>query len=158
MEPFSAAVGTAASVLGIIDVIARSVSSLQTLNQRFKGANLAVVNLLCQLNAVKAALSQIQAWMNETLLDYQLRIDLDDSLMSCRLLIRQLDSQISKIEWTESNGVADLSLESKVRTALQGGGAEEILTRLDRQTNALNFLLLAFNWSVKAGGRGKPPC
>src|SRR5690349_18540885 len=119
MDPVSA-IGLVGTVVGIVDVIGRSILSLNDLRKRLTEADLTVTLLIGQLNTVKAALNQVQSWMNESLLEdsnhYQLLLDLESSLNSCRLLIGLIDSQISKLEWSEKDA---LKFESKARIVLE---------------------------------------
>lgn len=52
-------IGAVASVSSIVDLLGKTVSTLQTLHSRWKGADFAFINLIAQLIALKAALSRL---------------------------------------------------------------------------------------------------
>ncbi|KIW66188.1 hypothetical protein PV04_08389 [Phialophora macrospora] len=139
------AIGVVGSLLGIIDVATRCISSLANLRKRFKELNLTIETLAGQLITVKAALSQIDLLIAESLSQdeqhYQLTLDLSGAIGCCNLLLRLLDEQISGLQYSDTDEVTFLS---KVNLMLESKGTEECLTRLDRQTNALNLLITAF--------------
>ena len=91
-------VSVAASVIGIVDVITRSVNSLLDLQTRFKKADLTVSLLIGQLSTLKAALNQISEWITTSLITvpqhHQLVMDLTVSLKSCKFLILLLDERM----------------------------------------------------------------
>lgn len=143
MEAF----GVAGTVISIVDIIARSVLTLHDLRRRTNEAEVTVSILISQLSTIRAALDQIHRWTDECLQDdmshYQLIIDLGTSLDSCKLLISLIDSQLSKLEWKESD---QLSFESKIRVVLNEQSTRDCLTYLNHQISALNLLLTAFKW------------
>lgn len=137
-------VGLVGAVLGIIDVTTRCISSLTEIRQRFSSANVTVELLSGQLVTVKAALGQIHDLINESIDDehhYQLTLDLSVGINCCNLLIRVLEEQITKLQYSDAD---ELSFNSKVVLLLESKGTEECLARLDRQINALNLLITAF--------------
>jgi hypothetical protein len=140
------AIGVVGSILGIIDVATRCISSLADLRKRFKESNLTIETLSGQLVTVKAALSQINLLIAESLSQdeqhYQLTLDLSAAIGCCNLLLRLLDEQIARLQYSDTDEVTFIS---KVNLMLESKGTEECLTRLDRQTNALNLLITAFN-------------
>lgn len=140
-------IGAAGAILGIIDVATRSISTLLDVKKRFKEANLTLELLSSQLLTVKAALEQIHAIINETLRGdeqhYSLIMSMDSTIKCCNLLIRLLDENIAKLEYSENDA---LSFENRVRLVLDSKGIEECQSRLDRQINALNLILTAFQW------------
>jgi hypothetical protein len=58
MDPLSA-ISLADSVVGIVDVVSRTIKSLHNLSEPWKEADFAVTLLIAQLSALKAALNQI---------------------------------------------------------------------------------------------------
>lgn len=145
MDPVSA-IGLASSLLGIIDVAARSISALRALQQRWKVADLTISLLISQLTTLKATLNQIKEWISTSLNSiqhYQLVIDLGASLESCETLLLFIDGQLSHLDFNDSN---DLSIESKIKVALQDKAVKECATHLVNQSTALNLLLTALNW------------
>lgn len=140
-------VGTAGAIVGIIGVITRTLSALADIGRRFRGARTTVKLLSGQLVAVRTALNQIYAFMNDDLLTdephYQLILDLDDVVECCELLVGMLDDQISKLEL---DGEDHIKLSSKIKLALEDQGTKECLTRLHWQVSALTLILTAFRW------------
>lgn len=145
MDPISA-IGLASSILGIVDVATRSISALRALQQRWKTADLTISLLISQLSTLKAALSQIEGWILTSLnavQHYQLVMDLGASLESCETLLLFIDGQLSYLAWNDSNA---LSLESRIKAALQDKTVKECATHLANQSTALSLLLTAMNW------------
>lgn len=145
MDPVSA-IGLAGSIVGIIDVATRTISALRALQQRWRVADLTISLLISQLTTLRAALNQIEEWISASLNPiehYQLVMDLEASLESCETLLLFIDGQLSHLDWKDSNG---LSIESKMRVALQDKVVKECATHLANQSTALNLLLTALNW------------
>lgn len=146
MEPLSI-VGTASSIVSIIDIATRCISSLRALQQRWVGADWTVNLLVGQLVTVKAALDQIREWSDTNLSKepqhHQLVMDLDTSLESCRLLISVIDSHVSGLEWDEANA---LTFGSKAKAVWKDQSTQDCVNHLHHQTVALNLLLTALNW------------
>ncbi|ETI25308.1 hypothetical protein G647_02080 [Cladophialophora carrionii CBS 160.54] len=115
------------------------------MRQRFKESNLTIETLSGQLITVRAALSQINLLIVESLSrdeqHYQLTLDLSAAIGCCNLLLRLLDEQLAKLQYNDTDEVTFLS---KVNLMLESKGTEDCLTRLDRQINALNLLVTAF--------------
>ena len=145
MDPVSA-IGLAGSIVGIIDVAARSISALRALQQRWKVADLTISLLISQLTTLRAALNQIKEWISTSLdasYHYQLVMDLGASLESCETLLLFIDGQLTQLDWDDSN---TLSFESKIKAVLQDKTVRECATHLANQSTALNLLLTALNW------------
>lgn len=146
MEPVSI-VGLANALLGTLDIIGRSVLSLNALRNRLKGADLTVTLLIGQLTTVNAALNQIHLWLDECSSDdanhYQLAIDLEIPLHGCHLLVGTIDDQISKLKWDEQD---ELKFFSRARVVLEDTSTEDYLVHLGNLVNCLNLLLSIFKW------------
>jgi hypothetical protein len=134
-------------VVGIVDVISRTIKSLQALRERWETADLTITLLIAQLSTLKAALNQVAKWISSSLAGvpqhHQLIIDLDLSLSSCNALISLMDRRISELDWNEAS---DLSFRSKVLVVLEDKATKDCQNHLNNQANALNLLLTAFNW------------
>ena len=145
MDLVSAA-GLAGSVIGLIDVAARSISALRTLQQRWKAADLTINLLISQLMTLRAALNQVEEWITASPNadhHYQLIIDLGASLESCEILLSFIDGKLNELDWSDNN---ILSFESKIKIALQNAAVKECATYLANQSTALNLLLTVINW------------
>lgn len=145
MDPVSV-IGLASSVIGIIDVATKSISALRALRQRWQTADLTISLLISQLTTIKAALSQIEAWISNnlnTIQHYQLVMDLQASLQSCEALLLFIDGQLSYCDWNDNNALYPTS---KIKAVLQDKIVKECATHLGNQSTALNLLLTALNW------------
>ena len=145
MDPVSV-VGLAGSVIGIIDVATKSISALRSLRQRWQTADLTISLLISQLTTIKAALSQIEAWISNslnTIQHYQLVMDLQASLESCRVLLLFIDGQLSYFDLDNNN---TLYSTSKIKAVLHDKTITDCATHLANQSTALNLLLTALNW------------
>ena len=145
MDPVSV-LGLAGSIVGIVEVAARSISALRALQQRWKTADLTINILISQLTTLKAALSQIKEWISNSLSaiqHYQLVMDLGASLESCDTLLLFIDGQLSHLNWNDSNA---LDFDSKIKAVLQDKKVQECANHLANQSAALNLLLTALSW------------
>ena len=146
MEPLSI-LGAAGSIVNVIDVAARCISSLHSLQQRWKDADMAVTFMMGQISTLKVALEQISQWMEngtDTLaLHKQLLLDLDLALHSSRISITFIDDHITTLMRNQYN---ELTFKSKARAMAQNTTVQECAKHLNSQTVALNLLLTALNW------------
>ncbi|KAL8712899.1 MAG: hypothetical protein Q9225_006861 [Loekoesia sp. 1 TL-2023] len=145
MDP-ATIIGTTAAIVGIVDVVARSISTLRGIRSRWEAINLEISNLITQLNSLKAALNKISEWISSDLMDvpqhYQLVIDLDEAIVCCRVLVKSINDQI---EHLSRNEVGSLDLPSKIQVFLRSDTFAEFQKFIDRQIGALNLLLIACN-------------
>lgn len=146
MDPVTI-LGTAGAVLSIIDVLSRTLKSLRDLHNTWKDADLTIVNLMSQLIALRAALRMISEWMSLDLAHvpqhHQLVMDLEDSVTSCRMLVKTMDDQLSNLDRTCNNA---LDIGSKIRLVFETKASQDFQTFIGRQTSALTLLLTACNW------------
>ena len=146
MDPISIA-GLGASVLGIVDVITKSIKVLRELQVQWKAADWTAKSLIGQLITLRTALNQIQAWMSSSLASepqhYQLVADLSESLECCRALVTFMHEQLSRLSWTDAH---ELTLASKARAIFHDGEAKECAVHLNHQASALTLLLTTLNW------------
>jgi hypothetical protein len=143
MDPITI-IGTASSVASIVEVIAKTIGSLRALHDRWNGADLTILNLISQLSALRAALNKISEWITSDLSSnpqhHQLVIDLEDSVACCSMLIKFMDTQLSKLDWTAES---TLDLGSRIRVVFEDKGSKEFQINIQRQTSALTLLLAA---------------
>jgi hypothetical protein len=139
-------VGTAGAVLGIIDVLAKTIRSLQDLRAQWKLIDTVVLTFELQLTSLNTALKQIKQWMDASLEDphYQLAIDLDRCLSHCELLVAIISAEIDTLKEAE----AGQSAASKVALLFKTQGMSEVQKMIDHVTNALGLLLSACNRHV----------
>ena len=146
MDPVSV-VGVAGSIVTIVGVISGSLQSLLDLQGRYKKANLSVSLLIGQLSTLKAALNQISAWINTSLVNVtqheQLVLDLTTSLDGSELLILLLNERLNSLKRSSTT-----SLDTLGKGQLLWGekDMQEYLNQLDNQISALNLLLTALQW------------
>ena len=144
MDPISV-VGLAASLVTIVDMVAKSINSLHTLRTRYSNADLTIRLLIGQLGTLKAALNQISEWITSSLIDVprheQLVLDLMNSIEGCEVLLSLLNDNISSLRKNEN-----LSVLVKARLVRRENILHEYLSLLDNQVNALNLFLTALQW------------
>ncbi|KAI1343214.1 G-protein alpha subunit-domain-containing protein [Xylariaceae sp. FL0016] len=150
MDPASA-VGLASAVVGIGDVITKSLKSLLDLESRFQDADLKIMDLVGQLSTLKAALNHVSwfAYGSPVTPSHRLLIDdLSVTLRCCEEVVAILDDRIQTAKKHESSGVTD----SGGNVAWwEESTADEYMGFLDNQITALNLLLTAFQWLVLTG-------
>ena len=139
--------GTAGALANIIDAVYRSIRVLRDLNDRWKGADLMVMNLITQLVALKAALSKIEEWMSSLLgweeHHYQLVMDIGESIGCCRILVKSMEDQLATLTCNEHN---TLDLQSRLQVVFADKAGRDFQKYIKRQTSALTLLLVACNW------------
>jgi guanine nucleotide-binding protein G(i) subunit alpha len=137
-------IGNAASVVNIVDVLARTISAVRELLLQWEDAEFTCLNLLAQLTALKAALTKIEEWRVSEIAEahHQLTMDLDDSVACCRILVRRLDTLLSGLPL---NPDGTLNLSAKTKILFRSGSMDDLQKLIERQTNALILLLTACN-------------
>jgi guanine nucleotide-binding protein G(i) subunit alpha len=147
VEPLTI-IGTAAAVVGIIESIAKALSTLHDLRGQWKQADLRLVNLEVQLLALKTALGKIGEWLKPGLDEVQdpcheLVLTVGTVIQCCNMLATMLDAEVSEFS---RNTDSSLDAQSRMKFLSKNGTLEELQTMVDRQTNALTLLLTACNW------------
>lgn len=135
MDPVLA-IGLEGSVVGIVDLLAKSVNFLLDLQTKYQHPDLTVSLLIRQLSTLKAALNQICEWITSSPVAVpqheQLVLDLTVSIEGCKVLVSALDDRINSLDRTqflwEENGTTDY------------------LNHLSNQISVLNLLLTALQW------------
>lgn len=141
-------IGTASAVVGIIESIAKALSTLHDLRGQWKQADLTLVNLEVQLLALKTALGKIEEWLKPRLEEeqdscHELVLTVGTVIQCCGMLAAMLDAEVSEFSRNADNL---LDTQSRVKFLSKNGTLEELQTMVDRQTNALTLLLTACNW------------
>lgn len=146
MDPASA-IALASSVIGIVDVLTKSVTSLLHLQTKYKQADLTVSLLIGQLSTLKAALNQISEWITSSLdavpQHEQLVSDLTISINGCKVLVLALDDRIKSFD---RNAAHSLSALGKAQLLWDENGTTIYVNHLSNQISALNLLLTALQW------------
>lgn len=143
MDPITA-VSTVGAVVGIIDVITKSISGLREVGARYKDAEFTVAALVSQLVTLRAALTKIREWMDSQPVEshYQLVLDLGDTLSFCGILTDKLESEVLRCN-RSPRGL--LKAQSKLKFAVGGKSIEDLQNMVLHQTNALNLVVAAYN-------------
>jgi guanine nucleotide-binding protein G(i) subunit alpha len=141
-------VGTAASIAGIVEALAKTVSTLHELHSRWKQADFIFINLIAQLTALKAALGKLEEWMASDLdksqdPHHQLVMDLEVSVTCCWMLFHKMDSEVSELYRNADN---TLDSQSKLKLLVKNGTLEGLQKMVEQQTGALTLLLTVCNW------------
>ena len=127
----------------------KTINKLRDIHDRWKDADLTIINLISQLTSLRAALNKISEWISSDLADipqhHQLVMDLEDSVTCCWTLIKLMDNQVSKLNWTVED---DLDIGSRLKVVLEDKASKEFQRFIKRQTSALVLLLTACNWWV----------
>lgn len=147
MDPVSA-IGLVGSVLGIVDIITKSVAYLSSLQSRYKVADLKVSLLIGQLSTLKAALDQVAALINsrpDVPRDNKLVNDLSVALTCVEAVIFAVDDRLSDLERNGNYGLTSLS---KAGFVWDEQTMNDYLSLLNNQVNALNLFLTALQWLV----------
>jgi guanine nucleotide-binding protein G(i) subunit alpha len=136
---------TATSIVGIINLLARTTSRLGELKERWRQADFVFINLIAQLSALKAALNKLQGWMDVEVDEahHLLVMDLEASITCCQMLVNRINSEIQDLHESAENG---LSSQSRLKLIFRNGTLEELQKMVERQTNALTLLLMVCNW------------
>ncbi|KAG8531296.1 uncharacterized protein KY384_002924 [Bacidia gigantensis] len=116
MDP-ATIIGVTGAIVGIVDVIAKSISTLRDLRDRWVTISLTVSNLMTQLSSLKASLNKICEWISSDLSEvpqhHQLVIDLGEAVVCCRVLVNSMDEHLEQLKWVNK---ASPKIESKLRT------------------------------------------
>jgi hypothetical protein len=141
-----AVIGTAGALVNIVDVLSKTIKTLNDLHSSWKDADFILLCLVSELGALRTALANIQEWVDtneDADLHHQLIIDLGNSLSCCRILISKIDGQLSELQQNQDE---KLVFTSKLRFLFGSKGMEELQKVIQRQTSALTLLLTACNW------------
>ena len=147
MDDSMTSIGSAALVTGIVEVLAKSIGKLHKLHNRWKQADLMFMNLIAQLTALKAALVNLEEWLNTGEREgpdphHQLIMDMELMIKCCKTLAHKIETQVSEL-YLNADQVLDF--ESKVRLMLKNSTLRNLQKMVDRQTNALTTLLTVCN-------------
>jgi hypothetical protein len=141
------AIGAVSAIIAIIELIGKSTTVLREVYDRWKDADLAILNLVAQLTALKAALNKIKEWLSSDLEStpqhHQLVLDMQLSLGCCEIAMESMYNRISQLRWTNRNG---LMVQSKLKAVFEDKAIKNFQKSLRGQTDALNLLLTACNW------------
>lgn len=145
MDPVSI-IGLAGSVVGIVDIISKSINSLRDFQSKYHQADLIVDLSIVQLSTLRTALNQVTQWIDELKIPQQHQFieDLTISLQGCKVLVLLLDTRIDEFPKNESTG--KLTSKGKIELLWEDSEMKEYQNLLNNQINALNLLLTAIQW------------
>lgn len=135
-----------ASVFTIINIIAKNVNALSTLQAKYRNADLSGFLLIGQLSTLKAALSQISEWIEMEGLPAQswfpqLLEDLKITLNGCQILVSILDDRVDQLANKEDSD--SLKVKGKIVFLWDEQDLNMYVIHLNNQVNALTLLLSA---------------
>lgn len=147
MDPVSA-ISLIGSVLGVADIVTRSINKLSLLKTKYRQADLDVSALLGQLCTLQAALSQLaelrqSGYAAGVALSDELANAFSNSLDGYGILVASLEESLEQLE---IQGSGQLSGKGKLSLLWNGQNIKDYIELLDRQVNALNLLLHAIQW------------
>lgn len=138
MDPVSviAMVGTIAAV---VNNVAIQIMAIKSLCEQIKTADAHLMSLVAQLNALKAALTQISQLIETADYTEQLQSDLELSIQACSLHMEYLDKKLVKLKTKKATSA--LKFGSKIRMVFESDDMEACMGRLNHQATALNLLI-----------------
>ncbi|RYP40254.1 hypothetical protein DL767_001797 [Monosporascus sp. MG133] len=144
MAEVIAAIGTAGALANIIDVVGKTIATLNDIRNAWKEAELTLLCLESELGALRTAFARIQEWvdMDDGDLHHLLVMDLGRSMTCCRLLMSKIDGEMSRLQHHPDD---TLSFSGKAQLVFGKKGIEELENLIQRQTSALTLLLTVCN-------------
>jgi hypothetical protein len=148
MAEVIAVIGTIGAVCNIVDVINKTIALIGNIRSKWNTADLALLSLASQLTALRAALTEIQKWLelNTEDMHHQLTMDLDVSLSCCRLLASELETFFTRLNTNDTSTMFPLSVSGKMKIVASGQSADDIQKLIEQQISSLTLLLTACNW------------
>ncbi|KAF2116362.1 G-protein alpha subunit-domain-containing protein [Lophiotrema nucula] len=131
-----------ATVNANIERLRQSIDALRQLHDRWKDSSGTFINLIAQLTALKSNLGEMQDWMNYAINDMhpQLLMDLDVLMISCGMLVRNVDTLILQLRQPAQDN-ADIAV--KMKFAVARRSMNRLRDVAKRQTDAVTLLLAA---------------
>ncbi|KAK8023741.1 hypothetical protein PG993_011807 [Apiospora rasikravindrae] len=141
---------TASTLSSMLNALDRTISNTTEVRGHWQDADLTVLLLENQLATLRTALGQIKDWIDGFSaspvgfpeLHSQLVMDLDRCLICCRLLIANVDSDVTQIH---QNTVVSKNMPNKLLRLMRTRNLKKSQPMIQQQTTALMFLLGAFN-------------
>ncbi|RYP05738.1 hypothetical protein DL764_003596 [Monosporascus ibericus] len=144
MAEVIAAIGTAGALANIIDVVGKTIVTLNDLRNAWNEAELTLLCLESELGALRTAFARIQDWVDtdDADLHHLLVMDLGRSMTCCRLLMSKIDGEMLKLQHHPDD---NLPFPSKTRLVFGKKGIEKLESLIQRQTSSLTLLLTVCN-------------
>lgn len=140
-------IGAVGAIVGIVDVVSRTVLTLRDIKARLDGADAKLVELIGELTAIKAALSHVKGLIEDNAnedVHYQFVMDLEDTLGCCLPLVQLIDDRVMQAGWHEGETSLE-AFKNKIALVLRHEDTMDALARVNRMLTALNTLILAYN-------------
>lgn len=132
------------AIVGLMEGSTRVITSICVLRNKYKDADLLLRGLVVQLTTLRAALGEINHWVQENAgRGSQVILELGESLTFCRLLIDKLENDVMELS---NRSPLQPDVMARLKTCFSSGSIADIQVLLDRQTNAINLLLATYNW------------
>ena len=137
-------IGAAGAVVSIIDLLAKTISTISELRSKWNIADLTVATFEMQLTGLNMALAEIKRWQDGNSEDpyYQLPMDLDNCLSHCRILIAVIDREIEVLRTNEGD---QLDTARRIRILFKTQDLGEAQKMIEHVTNTLGLILGACN-------------
>ena len=142
MDPVTilSAASAVGSLIGSLYSTVRFISSSRT---KWKDADFAILNLICQLTALKAALDSIAGAVQTAAPQHRELIGaIETCVECCRLLAARIEAQLEALKWDTEGS---LKWTSRARMVFGDDICKEYQDLIGRQTDALTLLLITFN-------------
>ena len=130
-------IGAAGAIVGILDVLGRSITKLHALQKRLQDVPFVVAWLSGELNTARIALDRLQKSLERLAgneMHHAVVMDLGSSLSCCRMLVSFLEARIPD---TDEN--LD-GLMSRLQVVVGQDETKQCLECLSRTLNALNIV------------------
>ena len=130
-------IGAVGAVVGIVDVLGRTISKLYEVQTKLKNVPVTLIRLSGELAAAKVALQQLQNSLesrNGDDLHYSVVMDLESSLSCCQLLLGVVEAKIPDANSNQEN------LAFKIQIILADQETTKCLECLSRILLALNIV------------------
>lgn len=140
MDPISI-IGVVGSVIGVADIIARSLKGLVSLKAVYRSAELLVTIVIGHLHTVEAILGEIREWL-KTLNGDSGYVDLlwkiDMAVTCCAVIAEALSEKVDSLQRGASKG---LTAKGKLLYLLGENEIKEMNAHLGTQVQALHILV-----------------
>ena len=147
MDPVS----LAGSIVGIIDIVIKSMKTLQSLQQQFKLADQSIASFLNQLDTLRIRIKMIETCMSSRLegeaQDGGLQKTTSEILERCQSLIDSIQERFPQIDWA---GASNQALFKKIEVVFRLDELNKYAELLNHQLTVSSVLLHALNRFVFA--------
>lgn len=145
-DPFTILGGVGAAA-GIIVTITKTIKGLSDLQSKYSEAETSIRQLIRQLMAIKAALRQIQDWIELSLSSSLRERDMveafNTSLEGCKEAMEAMGEEVTRLVQA---ALAGDKRSMRVRYVWNEESMKDHQDRLDSQVQALQLLLSAVQW------------